>query len=94
MANGQASIKESSSQGDRQEQEVFVSDERLADHPAKVSVGAGVTVNCGDREYLKLDIRVEMPCCPSAVDREYDRLLRWSMERLNKWLATVKRNQE
>jgi hypothetical protein len=41
------------------------------DAVARVEVGIGVTVNIGNFESLRVDVRVSVPCLPAEVDEAY-----------------------
>lgn len=41
----------------------------VAGEPARVRMSAGVTKNMGNYESLRVDVSIEMPCDPKAVDK-------------------------
>lgn len=43
----------------------------VGEHPAFVRVGAGLTINTGNFESLRLDVSVSLPCLPSEVEDAY-----------------------
>lgn len=54
--------------------EVSLRSRRFADgeHPAWVRVGAGMTVNMGDFNSLRIDVSISIPCLPSEIERAYE----------------------
>lgn len=55
--------------------DVLLEDRRFDEgqHPAFVRVGAGLTINTGNFESLRIDVSVTLPCLPSEVEEAYDR---------------------
>ena len=41
---------------------------REGEHPAYVKVGAGMTINLGDFNSLRIDVSVSLPCLPEEID--------------------------
>lgn len=55
--------------------DVLLEDRRFEEgqQPAFVRVGAGLTINTGNFESLRIDVSVTLPCLPSELEDAYDR---------------------
>jgi len=59
--------------------------------PAHVTVNAGLTVNLGNFESLRLDCSVRVPCLPTEIDAAYDIAAEFVSTKINeeqaRWLG-------
>ena len=67
---------------------------REGQHPAYVKVGAGMTVNLGQFESLRIDVSVSLPCLPEEIDDCYVTASDFVADKLNEeetnWLGQNK----
>lgn len=79
------SVKDRVSTYHEEEKEVEVLRERFTDDdpPAHVRVGAGVTINLGNYESLRIDCAVTIPCSRNRLDECYEVASEFVVEKIN-----------
>lgn len=67
---------------------------RFVTTPALVTAGAGATLNMGNYESLRIDVRVSLPCYVEEIDGMYLKARDWVDERLSKEIEEVKAKRD
>lgn len=61
------------------------------EEPAFVQVGAGLTINMGNFESLRIDCQVRLPCRPDELDETYDQAANFVADKIaeeqTRWLG-------
>lgn len=60
-----------------------ISVRRFKTHPAFVEVRAGVTKNCGNFEFLRLDVSVRLPCYSEEITEVEKQATKWVDDRMS-----------
>lgn len=66
-----ASRTESKTVGDKQEVKKGINPQIFDDEPAFVNFGLGATINTGNYESVKVDVRITIPCLPKDINKIY-----------------------
>ena len=66
---------------------------RFVTDPAYVTFACGATLNMGNYQSLRIDVRVSLPCYIEEIDDMYITAKKWVDERLNKELKELKTKQ-
>lgn len=93
------SVKDKVSTYHEAEKEVEVLRETFTDDnpPAHVRVGAGVTINLGNFESLRIDCAVTIPCSRDRLDEAYEIASEFVVEKINEeesaWTGNAQRRK-
>ncbi len=66
---------------------------RFLVEPAKVSVGAGMTLNLGNYESARIEISLAVPCYREEADEAYRYAFAWVEKRLQTEVADIRANR-
>lgn len=80
-------VNEDSEEREQIEVSPFVTD------PAYVTFACGATLNMGNYQSLRIDVRVSLPCYIEEIDEMYTTAKKWADERLDKELKELKNKQ-
>jgi hypothetical protein len=58
--------------------------------PATVEIGYGLTLNIGNYESARVDVKVSVPCYREEVDAAYDFAKKWAEDRVRKEVSEVR----
>lgn len=67
---------------------------RFATEPAYVGVAIGTTMNMGNYESLRMEVRITLPCYVEEIDEIYLKAKDWVDERLDKEIADIRGKQK
>lgn len=63
---------------------------RFVTKPAEVSVGLGATVNLKNYEFVRIDVRVTLPCYKEDVEAAYEEALKFANAKLGEQIEEAK----
>lgn len=58
--------------------------------PANVEIGYGLTLNIGNYESARVEVKVAIPCYPEEADAAYEWAKKWAEERLQREVKDVR----